>query len=101
MQVSNFKIHHVPFEDYLKIEGTSYSSIKEFKGPPNNGMSLGTKVHNYILEPHKYCWSDAAIVRDIAKELMTVLGSVIKYLDKEVAFTADFMHNGMLLPYKG
>jgi hypothetical protein len=102
MQVSNVKYYtDLNFADYLALPGVSYSSIKGFEGPANAGMSLGTKVHQYLLEPSKYVWEDVAMVQKIAHALRTFLGSAITVLDKEVAFTADFTHNGVTMSYKG
>lgn len=102
MLITNLKYYHdLDFEDYLTLPGTSYSGIKNFTGTPNAGMSLGKKVHAYLLEPDTYTWEDAATVRKIAAAILPVLGSAIKYLDKEVSFTCDMEYNGMVLKYKG
>lgn len=89
------------FEDYLKMPGTSFSSIKDFQGPPSTGMQLGTRVHNYLNEPEKFDWVDAETVIVIATELKRYLGDAYTVLEKEVAFTADFIHNGMALKFRG
>jgi hypothetical protein len=102
MQVTNTKYYHnLDFEDYLKMEGTSYSSIKGFEGEPTEGMKLGTRVHAYLNEPKEYDWQQADIVVPIATSLRTYLGEAFHHLDKEVAFTSNFNHNGMRLKYKG
>ena len=67
MIVTNVQYYRgLDFEKYLKVPGISYSTIKGFEGPPTAGMSLGTKVHQYLLEPTEYAWEDAGIVREIA-----------------------------------
>lgn len=103
MIIRNVKYYHgLPFEDYLKLEGISYSTIKGFEGPPTKGMILGTRVHQYINEPDQYDWGgDVERVRAIAESLRKVLGDAINFLKKEVSFTADFVHNGMVMKYKG
>jgi hypothetical protein len=102
MKVSNVKYYSdIDFAEYMAMPGVSYSSIKGFEGPPSAGMSLGTKVHHYILEPEKYVWEDVAQVKMIAAALRQYLGDAIDYLRPEVAVTADFIHNGLVMPYKG
>lgn len=102
MIVSNIKYHRdIPFDDYLKMNGVSFSSLKADEFIPSAGSMLGSKVHTYINEPEKYDYSDAEMVIPIAKELRKHLGDSFTYLEKEVAVTADFQHNGMLLKYKG
>lgn len=102
MQIANLQYYiDFDFDKYLALPGVSYSSIKGFDGPPNKGMSLGTQVHNYILEPEKYTWENVAEVKLIAAAIRGVLGSAIDALKKEVAFTCDMEHNGLVMPYKG
>lgn len=102
MIIRNLKYYHdLPFSDYLALPGKSYSGIKGFQGTPNAGMSLGTLVHNYILEPNAYSWEDAGMVKKIAEALRKYLGAALTVLDKEIAFTCDMEYNGMLLRYKG
>ena len=91
----------LPFEEYLKMPGISYSSLSGFSGPPSEGMRLGSRVHQYLNEPGEYDWKDAATVIAIASELKKYLGNAYLHLDKEVAFTADFIHNGMKMAYRG
>jgi hypothetical protein len=102
MQIINTKYYlDLPFEDYLQMPGTSYSSIKGFEGEPTEGMKLGTRVHAYLNEPKEYDWQQAEIVIPIATALRAYLGDAFHFLDKEVAFTSTFIHNGMKLAYKG
>lgn len=89
------------FEDYLKLPGVSYSSLSGFSGPPSDGMRLGSRVHQYLNEPNEYDWNDAATVIAIASELKKYIGHAYLHLEKEVAFTADFIHNGMMMAYRG
>lgn len=102
MQVINIKYYrNMPFEEYLKLPGISFSGIKGFQGEPTEGMKLGTRVHSYLNEPEKYDWHQAEIVLPIAKILRGYLGDAYSVLEKEVAFTCDMLHNGMVLHYKG
>jgi hypothetical protein len=102
VQITQTKYYHnLPFEEYLQMPGTSYSSIKGFEGELTEGMKLGTRVHNYLNEPETYDWQQADMVIPIATQLRAYLGDAFKYLDKEVAFHATFLHNGMKLLYKG
>lgn len=102
MKVTNVQYYSgLDFEEYLKMPGVSFSSLKDAEIPVSAGMQLGTRVHNYLLEPDKYDWEQGATVKKIAEALQKQLGEAYKFLEKEVAFTADFTHNGMLLRYKG
>lgn len=102
MQILNIKYYRdLPFEDYLKMPGTSYSAIKGFSGPPTAGMQLGTRVHAYLNEPETYDWQQVEIVKPIAKAIRQYLGDSYHAMEKEVAFTCDMVHNGMRLPYRG
>lgn len=83
------------------MEGVSYSSLKGEEIIPTEGMKLGTRVHNYMNEPSKYDWCQADIVQPIAQQLRAYIGDAFKHLKKEVAFTSQFYHNGMVLLYKG
>lgn len=102
MKVINQRFYSdLDFEDYLKMPGTSYSSLKQTVFVPSDGMKLGTRVHNYILEPEKFDWQQTEIVKPMAAAIREILGESIKYLSKEIAFTADFIYDGMRMPYKG
>jgi len=102
MKISNTTYYYgQDFEKYLAMPGTSYSSLKDNPITPSAGMSLGTRVHNYLLEPEMYDWKDSGSVKAIATELRRYIGDAFQYFEKEVAFTAEFSHNGLTLPYKG
>ncbi len=102
MQVDNTKyFYNQDFDEYLKLHGTSFSGLKDTIIQPTEGMRLGTRVHNYLNEPDKYDWQQADIVLPIAKELRIRIGAAFNVMEKEVGFTADFYHNGMMLKYKG
>lgn len=92
--------HNQDFADYLAMPGISFSGLKD-EVIATEGMKLGTRVHNYLNEPDKYDWKQAEIVLPIAKAIRMHIGDAFNFLDKEVAFSSDFIHNGMLLKYKG
>lgn len=102
MQVTETKYYSgQDFKEYLQMPGVSFSSLKDTPVPQTVGLSLGTRVHNYLLEPEKYDWQQPEIVKPIAAELRKVVGEAYKYMHTEVAFTANFHHNGLTMPYKG
>jgi hypothetical protein len=104
MKIKNQQfIENLPFSDYLQIERHSFSSLK-----PNAGfitvtpaMDLGTKVHNYLLEPHIYDYSRHDEVKRIADTIRPYVGDAIRLGQPELTVLADFEHNGMVLKYKG
>lgn len=102
MTVSNTIYYdNLDFDKYLQLEGTSFSSIKGFEGPPTTGMQLGTRVHNYISEPEKYDWQQVEEVKAIAGAIRRVVGDALKYAKKEVSFTSDFTFQELTMKYKG
>jgi len=106
IRVSNLKYYSdLDFDEYLDIKGYSFSGIKMLESGiaivPSEGMKLGTRVHNFLLEPHKYDQVDYSIVTKIGGELKKFLGPAIKFLEKEVAFTCKMECNGMQMQYKG
>ena len=105
MKVENVRyFHKLDFAEYLQMPGVSFSSLKaEANGPitESKGMRLGTRVHNYLLEPEKYDWQQADVVIPMALALRKQVGALLKIMDREVAVTADFVHNGIRMPYRG
>ena len=97
----------ISFADYLAIPGYSYSKIKadtsKVPDQPTAKMSLGTKVHNYILEPSKYDHEDRELIKPMAVSVMGAIGNLAPYLESELAVTCNMMHTteGFVLPYKG
>lgn len=89
------------FDEYIKMPGISYSSIKGFVGEMSKGMQLGERVHHYLNEPKKYDWQQVEIVKPIAAAIRQELGEAFQYLEKELAFTAEFHYSGMKMLYKG
>lgn len=104
MIVQNRKILTCPFDEYLELPGWSHSKIrndgKPFK-PPTRKMEIGTKVHNYLLEPHLYNHDDEEIVKPIAAKIRQTIGALWKYLQPELAVCAEFVYNGFILQYHG
>lgn len=89
------------FDTYLALPGVSYSSLKDVVITPTEGMKLGTRVHQYLNEPDKFDWVNADTVIPIAAAIRKYIGDAFHYLEKEVAFTSSFIHNDMMLQYKG
>lgn len=104
MKVFNTQYYRdTDFDLYRQMPGISYSSLRETEAPktPTPAMALGTKVHQFLLEPHLYNYDDVAMVKPIALEIRNYLGEAFPAFEKELSFTATFTHNGMMMPYKG
>jgi hypothetical protein len=107
MQVSNVKYYSdLDFNEYLSLKGYSFSSLKmlesgQNKFEPTEGMKLGTRVHNFLLEPHKYDGVERERVGEIAKYIKLHLGTLLPHLEKELSISAMFTHNGYQMQYKG
>ena len=86
MEVKNVNyFSNQAFSDYLAVPGTSFSSLKEFKGKPGLGMMLGTRVHNFLNEPAEYDWIDCEIVLPIADAIRKTLGASYDLLKSQGA----------------
>ena len=104
MKCENLKMYDIDFDTYLSFSGFSYSGLKNIGKPafkPTAKMQLGTMVHNYLLTPEAYHHNDGGIVKPIALALKNKIGPVISMLKPELAVTADFLHAGFKMPYKG
>lgn len=109
MQVNNVIIHRdMPFDDYLKLEGISYSTISAkwaagANPAPTQKMQIGTLVHNYLLEPSKYIHNNPHHKQIVimAREVKSILGAAFDGFECEVGVTADFFHEGFTMAYKG
>lgn len=92
-----------PFDEYLKMPGWSHSGLKNegisFESTP--AMQLGTHVHEYLLSPDEYRFNDISIIRPLAIEVKKKLGPLWEFLVPEQAVAADFIHEGLVMPYKG
>lgn len=102
MQVNNVQAHTgLPFADYLKLPGTSFSSLKPAFAQ-TEGMRIGTLVHTYILKPWQYEYEESEIVIPVARELIRVVGhTLLRQCINETPLTADFVHDGFCLPWRG
>ncbi len=107
MNVSQVKFYpELPWDDYLKTPGWSFSGIKnDGRVEPmleSEGMRIGKLVHTYLLKPELYDYNDAGIVVPIARELNRKCGyGLIRNLEKECAVTARFEFEGLYMDYKG
>jgi hypothetical protein len=92
------------FGEYLQLPGFSHSTIKALSRKEllveTDKMKFGTKVHNYLLEPHKY-EHESDEVKKIAIKLKERIGPLFEYLEPELAVQASFSINGFVMPYKG
>lgn len=101
MTITNRKKYgSLDFDEYLKLEGISFSAIKAFKGEQTEGMKIGTYVHNFISEPDKYNGEEAAIVVPLARTIITELGTAAKFGKAEVCMTAKYEFEGMEMIHK-
>lgn len=105
LTVHNVRFYRdLEFSDYLKMPGYSFSWLKSGgqKIEPTPKMQLGTKVHTYLLSAREYLHEEGhELVRPLAVALKGVLAPVLRYCSPELAVTADFVHQGMVLHYKG
>lgn len=100
MKVSKVEYYYEQeFEKYLQAPGVSFSSLKNKTITETPAMALGTSVHNYLLEPKKYNYENHEIVSSIAASIRKIIDPSL--FECEVSVTANFEHNGFVLPYKG
>jgi hypothetical protein len=102
MKVTNRKILTLDWEDYLRYEAYSFSRLRNPDGREiieTPKMRLGTLVHNYLLEPAKYNGENYKVVKPTAIAVKSILGN-LKF-KSEVAISADFEEEGLVMPYKG
>lgn len=95
----------MPFEDYLKMPGMSYSTIKSIeKGerPVTTAkMRFGTLVDQYIFEPSQYNGEQYKIVRSVALVALKHLGAAIRLGRRQLVVTCYMRYKGFVLRYKG
>lgn len=97
--VTNKKIW-APGTGFKDAPGKSFSRLKNPDGiPVTPGVTLGSLVHKYVLEPQKYNGEQINVVKPAAMAIQKVLGN-LKF-NAEVKVTADFEHEGLTMPYKG
>jgi hypothetical protein len=104
MQIFDVRIlEGVPFDEYLKLPGTSFSTVRGFHGvdTPTKKMKFGSRVHTYLLEPEKYDGVDYRLVRPVAQKLKDYLGVLLKHGKFELTVLCTMVHNGYYLYYRG
>lgn len=96
-------IEGVPFDDYLKLPGISYSTIKNngTRIDPTNKMKFGSLVDAYIFEPHTYTGEYYNLVRPIAEKVVSVLGPLIKHGRRQIVVMCTMVYKGLYMYYKG
>lgn len=103
IRVENLKFYEgVPFEEYLKMPGYSYSWIKSggqhFK--PTSKMNLGSQVDDYLNYQSSFD-GDIELIKPTAQVLRQASGDLYPYLKKQLSITADFIYEDILFQYKG
>lgn len=90
----------IDWADYVNIPAHSFSSLRN-TAPivPTAKMQLGTRIDNYLFEPHKYDGQDLALVKSCASVLKSVIGN-IRY-DSQLTAIANFQHDGFIMPTRG
>jgi len=107
VRVKNIRFHPgLDLDEYLKLPGKSFSSIKNdgvTNFAPTEKMRLGTMVHQYLNESHLYDHTNERheLIEKLAITAKSAIGGLLPYCEGEASVTADFLHEGFLLPYKG
>lgn len=105
MQVQNNKsFERIAFDEYLKLPGKSFSSLKyadQTQRTPTSKMLLGTAVDAYLFTPETYHGQYYDKVRPIVLKLKQVFGDSLKQGKSQLSITADFVHEDLLIQYKG
>jgi len=112
MTITNYKEYkNLPFDEYLDLAGTSYStlkvgSLKPFKETPK--MAIGKLCHQYLTEPHLYKPDPKEpqvhrAVRAICRAIMKIDGvpRLLSFAEPELSMTCDMHHNGKVFKYRG
>lgn len=96
-------LENVYFEDYLKIPGHSFSSLKN-EGIPTNvtpKMRFGSSVDSYLFTPQLYKGENFKLVKPVANKLHDMFGHVLQVCKPQISVTCDMVHEGLRLKYKG
>ena len=104
MQIRNVKFYkNIDWETYINMPGKSFSWLKnEGAGiGESEGIRIGKLVHTYLLKPTEYNYEQADIVIPIARVLVEHYNTIIKWAECETGATADFIVDGLLMPYRG
>jgi hypothetical protein len=107
---SNIVRHdNLPFQDYLKLEGYSFSFLKrEINGinphlEITNNIRLGSMVDAILTEPEKVDYSDPIYkpAKEIAALIRSKYSSLLFAFQKQVSFTAIANFGGFEMPVTG
>lgn len=106
MQIYDIVIaDNMPFEDYLKLPGMSYSGIKAAERGTRIDvtakMIFGSLVDAYLFEPAKYNGEQYERVRPVAVIAQKYLGAALRYGRRQLAVTCTMQHKGFHMRYKG
>lgn len=103
MLVENITIHdQLSFDDYLKINRVSFSSLKDIPFKESEGSRIGKLCHTYALKPSEYRYEQADVVVPITRALISYVGiDLLRGSVCEQPVTADFVVDGFSLPWKG
>lgn len=110
IKFSNIKrFDNIPFEDYLKTPGYSYSFLKreingsspEFK--MSDKVELGSLVDAILTQPDKVDIYSPQLKRaeKIADCLMVNFGSYIQHFESQVSMSCDMEFSGLKMPFRG
>lgn len=96
----------MPFEDYIKLPGASYSGIKYYerggaRADVTDKMRFGSLVDAYLFEPDKYNGEQYDLVRPVAVAAVQHLGAAIRLGRRQLVVTCTMIHGGFKLRYKG
>lgn len=105
LTIQNVKLYpEIEWDNYCSLKGKSFSGIKHsgVDIPETMGIKIGKLVHSYLLKPKEYTWEMSEVVVPIARTLMSFVKPELMLMMKmECGVTADFIHEGMTMPYKG
>lgn len=103
IKITNTQLHpDISWDDYLKLDGTSFSGMKGFAGKITYGMRIGSLVHTYLLKPKEYNYEEYDIVRPLASKLVDYVGmDIIKAAIAEVPMTSNFELEDFRFKWKG
>lgn len=107
---NNIKVYKdVPFDDYLKIEGKSHSSLKSLDQyglskifVETDKVRIGKLVDAILTDPASVDMRSPlyATAKVIAAHIRNVFGSMIDHFQMQLSYTADLEHNGLVMPAK-
>lgn len=107
--INRKRYDNVPFEQYLKVPGYSYSFLKrekngitpEFK--MTDKVELGSLVDAILTQPDKIdIYSpQLKLAEKIASIITDNFGSYIQHFESQVSLTCDMEYNGLKMPFRG